>query len=59
MAGEGQGQRIDPKPLICIECLRRVQPCEPARLWRAYLTHDGEAVVYCPACAAREFGPRA
>jgi hypothetical protein len=46
-------------PLRCVEC-RRVQAVSVARGWRAYLTVDedepAEAVVYCPDCAAREFG---
>jgi hypothetical protein len=24
--------------------------------WKAYLTIDSEAVIYCPECAEREFG---
>jgi len=24
--------------------------------WKAYLTIDAEAVIYCPECAEREFG---
>jgi hypothetical protein len=24
--------------------------------WRAYLDDDGQAVTFCPECAAREFG---
>jgi hypothetical protein len=47
------------EPLRCVEC-RRVQAVSVARGWRAYLTVDedepAEAVVYCPDCAAREFG---
>lgn len=44
--------------LVCEEC-GRVSP-ENERGWTAYLTTDedepAEAVVYCPACAANEFG---
>jgi hypothetical protein len=44
--------------LICVECGREQGAGE--RGWRAYLTVDeeepAEAIVYCPDCAAREFG---
>src|SRR5437588_820282 len=42
--------------LRCEECGR----CSHgrARRWQAYLTVDGEVVVYCPSSAVREFGPR-
>ena len=50
----------------CVECGRKSQG--DAADWRAYLTEDPEeqndadvsaleAVVYCPDCAEREFGP--
>jgi hypothetical protein len=43
---------------VCFECGREQRAGE--RGWRAYLTVDEaepvEAVVYCPGCAAREFG---
>jgi hypothetical protein len=46
--------------LACVECGREQAGGE--RGWRAYLTTDedepAEALVYCPACAAREFGRR-
>jgi hypothetical protein len=41
--------------LECVECGRTSPPAEPAG-WRAYLTVDDEVAVYCPDCAAREFG---
>jgi hypothetical protein len=48
----------DDEPLTCVECGRE-QPAGEVG-WRAYLTVDddepAEAVVYCPTCAAREFG---
>jgi hypothetical protein len=48
----------DTKPLTCEEC-GRTQPAGE-RGWRAYLTtgedEPAEAIVYCPDCAAREFG---
>jgi DNA-directed RNA polymerase subunit RPC12/RpoP len=44
----------------CLECGREQSAGE--RGWSAYLTTDedepAEAVVYCPDCAAREFGER-
>ena len=40
-------------PLKCEECGREQIVGE--RGWRAYLTVDDEAVVYCPQCATREF----
>jgi hypothetical protein len=49
------------KPLTCVECGREQGISEPG--WRAYLTTDeeepAEAIVYCPECASREFGPAA
>lgn len=48
----------DAKAVTCVECGREQAVNE--RGWRAYLTVDeeepAEAVVYCPKCAAREFG---
>ena len=38
--------------LVCIECL--LASTVDARGWRAYVL-DGELLVYCPACASREF----
>jgi len=42
--------------IACIECARQWQVS--SERWRVYLTDDDppEAVAYCPACAAREFG---
>jgi hypothetical protein len=50
-------------PLLCVECGREQRDGE--RGWRAVLTTDkdepnyepAEAIIYCPDCAAREFGP--
>jgi hypothetical protein len=49
--------------LKCVECGR--EQADDERGWRSYLTVDDaddeepvEAVVYCPDCAAREFGRR-
>jgi len=38
----------------CVEC-GRVWLDSSGR-WRSYLTVDDEPVLYCPECAAREFG---
>jgi hypothetical protein len=40
--------------LRCVECGAET---EAGERWLAYLTVDDEAVVYCPECAEREFGP--
>ena len=46
--------------LTCEECGREQAASE--RGWQAYLATDedepAEVVVYCPDCAAREFGAR-
>jgi hypothetical protein len=41
----------------CAECDARSLPADEER-WAAYLTDDEppEVVLYCPACAEREFG---
>jgi hypothetical protein len=41
-------------PLVCAECGLESPP--DAASWRAYLDDDGAAVMFCPECAAREFG---
>jgi hypothetical protein len=49
--------QIETEPLRCAECGR--QPCDgenAADEWRAYVGVDGELHVFCPECAAREFG---
>ncbi len=42
--------------LACLEC--RQEWTEPNERWRLYVTldHPPETLVYCPACASREFG---
>jgi hypothetical protein len=73
VGGEGSGrsartserERVNAKPdhLACVECGREQRDDE--RGWRGYLTtHEdepdyerAEAIVFCPECAAREFGP--
>ena len=40
--------------LVCVECGRTSEGS--ARGWRALLTVDDEAAIFCPACAATEFG---
>jgi hypothetical protein len=44
----------DAVPLICAKCGATSPP--DAADWRAYLTDDGAAVMFCPKCAEREFG---
>jgi hypothetical protein len=41
--------------LVCTEC--RAVADATARGWRAYLTDEDELLLYCGACAAREFDP--
>jgi hypothetical protein len=41
--------------LVCAEC-GSVSPPD-AKWWRAYLDDDEAAVIFCPACARREFDP--
>jgi hypothetical protein len=40
--------------LVCAECGGKSEA--GASGWRAYLRDDDQAVVFCPACAKREFG---
>ena len=57
---EKERMRDDPatltRPLACQEC--RQEWTDPNERWRLYVTldHPPEALVYCPACAIREFG---
>jgi hypothetical protein len=37
----------------CLEC-ERVW-VDDAEHWRAYLDEEGQLLLYCPACASREF----
>jgi hypothetical protein len=39
--------------LVCLECWVE---SDLARGWRAYLDAEESLLVYCPPCAAREFG---
>lgn len=48
-----QQERLEPGHLVCVECGRRERDGE--RRWRAYLTLDDQAAVFCPDCADREF----
>jgi len=47
---------------VCVECHKRLS-YENAAGWQAYVVggpeieDDTEIVIYCPACARREFGP--
>ena len=53
---ERAGGRVEPEPLICVEC-GRTDAFTENQGWRAYLTDDHEVAIYCPACSKREFGP--
>jgi hypothetical protein len=39
---------------VCVEC--GLRPEGDARGWRAFLTDDDQAALYCRECAEREFG---
>lgn len=47
---------------MCVECHKKLS-YEDAAGWQAYIVgdpeieDDAEIVIYCPACARREFGP--
>jgi hypothetical protein len=41
--------------LVCVEC--GAVSMFGAKGWRGYHTCDDEAAMFCPECAAREFGP--
>jgi hypothetical protein len=43
------GQAVKPRRLSCVGC-GKVAPGD-AREWRAYVTDDCVAVVFCPMCA--------
>ena len=44
-------------PLVCAECGRQPRDDENAAdEWRAYAGVDDDLQVFCPECAAREFG---
>ncbi|HSL64563.1 MAG TPA: hypothetical protein VK874_07880 [Gaiellaceae bacterium] len=54
-----QPVNVLPAPLVCLECGRQAD--KQARGWRAligggYEGEPREVGVYCPRCAAREFG---
>ena len=59
----GYGRRMGQvkSPLVCVECHKRLS-YEDAAGWQAYIVgdpeieDDAEIVIYCPACARREFG---
>jgi hypothetical protein len=53
MSESVMGERFD--AVTCAECGRQPRPGE---LWRLYFADIGEVVIYCPACAEREFGDR-
>jgi hypothetical protein len=50
----------DDETLRCKECGRLPRPDENAAdEWRDYSDGVGELLVFCPECAAREFGDKA
>jgi hypothetical protein len=52
-----EGDIVTGQELACVECNRRSDP--PAEGWRGVLAGfggDEEVGIYCPECAAREFG---
>ena len=50
---ELQPEEAGTRTLVCEEC--GIENLREALDWRAYLTDDGQAVMFCPECAAREF----
>lgn len=52
MAKQLQGRSFG--TLVCVECAARSD--KAAANWRAYISSDDEVVIFCPACARREFG---
>jgi hypothetical protein len=57
-SGRSGDQTFEPRRLVCVECRR--ETTGPEKGWRAVLAGGVEdelgVVVYCPACAEREFG---
>lgn len=43
-------------PLVTLRCIECGKTSDTGKRWRAYVTLDRQLVVYCPLCAAREFG---
>lgn len=59
----GRGGRLHSATMLrCQECRRIAETAAEAQGWRAYIGDDPrddeppEVAVYCPSCAAREFG---
>jgi hypothetical protein len=54
MASDERGEPAENlAPVSCTECGRKPHAGE---LWRLLFADIGEVVIYCPACAQREFG---
>ena len=59
-AGVRQTERVEQRAqdeqvvgtLVCLECWAE---SDLARAWRAFFDAEGNLLVYCPTCAAREF----
>lgn len=47
-------ERVERLERTCAECHRAW--IDESERWRSYLTIDDELALYCPDCAAREFG---
>jgi hypothetical protein len=47
-------EQAEPRQLVCAECGAESEA--GAVGWRGYLDDDEAAVIFCSACAAREFG---
>jgi hypothetical protein len=50
----------DPKPIEALTCEELCLECDRPWIdrferWRAYVSDEGQLLVYCPACATREF----
>lgn len=52
--GQGDGRALQQRALTCIEC--GAEATGHADGYKAYLADDSEILVYCAACAEREFG---
>ena len=49
-------QRRELQVQTALECLECDASSDDARGWKAFVDDEGELLVYCAACADREFG---